>query len=162
MGFLEQVYRDAVLEHARSPRNRGTLDPYTVRQEGINPSCGDELVLYLLLHDGVVADARFDGHGCAISQASASMMTQAIKGKGVDEAEALIGHFKAMIHGKGIDPSLGDLQVLEGISKLHARVKCATLSWVALDAALDAAAAGTAEAPQVDVDAVDPVDATSD
>ena len=155
MGFLEQVYRDAVLEHARSPRNRGTLDPYTVRQEGINPSCGDELVLYLRIRDGVVEAARFDGHGCAISQASASMMTQAVVGLEVDDAEALIAHFKAMIHGKGADPALGDLQVLQGISKLHARVKCATLAWVALDAALDAAAAGTAEAPQVDVDAAD-------
>lgn len=153
MGFLEQVYRDAVLKHARSPRNRGTLDPYTVRQEGINPSCGDELVLTLRIRDGVVEAARFDGHGCAISQASASMMTQAIAGLGVAEAETLIGHFKAMIHGKGVDPALGELQVLEGISKLHARVKCATLAWVALDAALDAAAAGTVDAPQVDVEA---------
>ena len=153
MGFLDQVYRDAVLEHARSPRNRGVLDPYSVRQEGINPSCGDELVLYILVHDGVVVEARFDGHGCAISQASASMMTQAIKGVTLDEAERLIERFKAMIHGKGVDPSLGDLAVLEGISKLHARVKCATLAWVALDAAIDAQRTGAATGERVDVDA---------
>lgn len=152
MGFLDQVYRDAVLEHARSPRNRGVLDPHSVRQEGINPSCGDELVLYLLIDDGVVRDARFDGHGCAISQASASMMTQAIKGRTLEEAERLIERFKAMIHGKGVDPSLGDLAVLEGISKLHARVKCATLSWVTLDAAIAAQRGGTGPAGVVDVD----------
>jgi len=154
MGFLDQIYRDAVLEHARSPRNRGTLDPYSVRQEGLNPSCGDELVLYLLLDEaGVVRDARFDGHGCAISQASASMMTQAVKGLAAADAKQLIERFKAMIHGKGVDPSLGDLAVLEGISKLHARVKCATLAWVTLDAALHAHAAGQREAASVDVDA---------
>ncbi len=151
MGFLDQIYRDAVLEHARSPRNRGALDPYSVKQEGINPSCGDELVLYLLVRDGVVEDARFAGHGCAISQASASMMTQAVKGRAIAEVETLIAHFKAMIHGKGADPSLGDLVVLEGISKLHARVKCATLAWVTLDAALAAEAAGQ-RAGQVSVD----------
>ncbi len=152
MGFLDQIYRDAVLEHARSPRNRGELDPYSVKQEGINPSCGDELVLYLQIRDGTVEDARFSGHGCAISQASASMMTQAIKGKPLAEVETLIGRFKAMIHGRGVDPSLGDLVVLEGISKLHARVKCATLSWVTLQAALAAEASGE-RVGQVTVDA---------
>lgn len=152
MGFLDQVYRDAVLEHARSPRNRGVLDPHSVRQEGINPSCGDELVLYLLVDDGVVRDARFDGHGCAISQASASMMTQTIKGRSLEEAERLIERFKAMIHGKGVDPSLGDLAVLEGISKLHARVKCATLAWVTLDAASAAQRSGAGPVGVVDVD----------
>lgn len=152
MGFLDQVYRDAVLEHARSPRNRGVLDPHSVRQEGINPSCGDELVLYLLVDDGVVRDARFDGHGCAISQASASMMTQTIKGRSLEEAERLIERFKAMIHGKGVDPSLGDLAVLEGISKLHARVKCATLAWVTLDAAIAAQRSGAGPVGVVDVD----------
>ncbi len=149
MGFLEQVYRDAVLEHARSPRNRGELDPYSVKQEGINPSCGDELTLYLRIRDGRVEAARFTGHGCAISQASASLMTQAVKGMTLDEAKRLIERFKDMIHGRGVDPSLGELAVLEGISKLHARVKCATLAWVTLDAAIDAEAAGRTETVQV-------------
>lgn len=152
MGFLDQVYRDAVLEHARSPRNRGELDPYSVRQEGINPSCGDELTLTLLIDDDVVQDARFDGHGCAISQASASMMTQAVKGLPLGEAEQLIASFKAMIHGKGVDPSLGDLAVLEGISKLHARVKCATLPWVTLDAAIATQRRGAVAGDRIDVD----------
>ncbi len=149
MGFLEQVYRDAVLEHARSPRNRGELDPYSVKQEGINPSCGDELVLYLRVRDGRVEAASFSGHGCAISQASASLMTQAVKGMALYEAQGLIERFKDMIHGRGVDPSLGELAVLEGISKLHARVKCATLAWVTLEAAIEAEAAGRSDGAQV-------------
>ena len=152
MGFLDQVYRDAVLEHARSPRNRGELDPYSVRQEGVNPSCGDELVLYLRVEGGEVAGASFTGHGCAISQASASLMTQAVRGLRVDEAKLLVERFKDMVHGRGAHPSLGDAAVLEGVSKLHARVKCATLAWIALDAGLDAEAAGKAEAEQISVD----------
>ncbi len=149
MGFLEQVYRDAVLEHARSPRNRGELDPYSVKQEGINPSCGDELVLYLRVRDGRVEAASFSGHGCAISQASASLMTQAVQGMPLDEVTVLIERFKDMIHGRGVDPSLGELAVLEGISKLYARVKCATLAWVTLEAAIDAEAAGQSDGAQV-------------
>ena len=151
MGFLEQVYRDAVLEHARSPRNRGELDPFSVKQEGINPSCGDELTLYLRVRDGRVEAASFTGHGCAISQASASLMTQAVKGMALDEAKGLIARFKDMIHGRGVDPGLGELVVLEGISKLHARVKCATLAWVTLDAAIDAEVSGRTETAQVSV-----------
>ena len=149
MGFLEQVYRDAVLEHARSPRNRGELDPYSVKQEGINPSCGDELVLYLRVRDGKVEAASFSGHGCAISQASASLMTQAVQGMALDEVRELTERFKDMIHGRGVDPSLGELAVLEGISKLYARVKCATLAWVTLEAAIEAEAAGQSDGAQV-------------
>ena len=156
MGFLEQVYRDAVLEHARSPRNRGALDPYSVRQEGVNPSCGDELVVYLHVADGRVERASFDGQGCAISQAAASLMTQAVRGLALDEAKGLITRFKAMVRGEGADPSLGDLAVLEGVSKLHARVKCATLAFVTLDAAIDAYASGAREAAQVSVDDAEP------
>jgi nitrogen fixation protein NifU and related proteins len=152
MGFLEQVYRDAVLEHARSPRNRGELEPYSVKQEGINPSCGDELVLYLRVREGRVEAASFTGHGCAISQASASLMTQAVIGKPLAEAQALLARFKAMIHGEGADPSLGDLAVLEGISKLHARVKCATLPWITLEAAIAAESSGLAKAAQVSLE----------
>jgi nitrogen fixation protein NifU and related proteins len=135
---MEQLYRDAVLEHARRPRNRGPLDPVTVSQEGLNPSCGDELEVHLYVEGGVVRAASFTGQGCAISQASASMMTDVVRGAPVAEARALVARFKAMIHGEGPHPSLGDAAVLEGVSKLHARVKCATLAWVTLDEALDA------------------------
>jgi nitrogen fixation protein NifU and related proteins len=137
MGFLDQLYRDAVLQHARHPRNRGRLDPSTLSQEGVNPSCGDELEIHLLVEGGVVLRVAFTGEGCAISQASASMMTDVVRGLRVDEARERIASFKDMIHGHGADPSLGEAAALEGVSKLHARVKCATLAWVTLDEALD-------------------------
>jgi nitrogen fixation protein NifU and related proteins len=153
---MEQLYRDAVLEHARRPRNRGTLDPVTVSREGLNPSCGDELEIHLYVEDGVVRAVSFTGEGCAISQASASMMTDAVRGQGVAEARALVLRFKEMIHGKGAHPSLGDAAVLEGVAKLHARVKCATLAWVTLDDALGTLTEG--EALQVEGDDSGPGD----
>ena len=137
MSFLEDMYKQIILEHYRSPRNRGTLDPNTITQTGHNPSCGDELMLYLLMDGDVVRDVRFDGHGCAISQASASLMTGAIKGKTLSEALDLAAKFEAMIRGEEPDPALGDLVALQGISKLHARVKCATLAWQTLQVAGD-------------------------
>jgi nitrogen fixation protein NifU and related proteins len=136
MSFLESLYRDAVLQHARHSRNRGELDPVTISQEGLNPSCGDELELHLYVEDGIVRAASFTGQGCAISQASASMMIDLVKGTSLSEAHALVGRFKAMIHGAGAHPSLGEAAALEGVSKLHARVKCATLAWVTLDEAI--------------------------
>jgi nitrogen fixation NifU-like protein len=143
MSFLEDMYKQIILEHYRSPRNRGKLDPATITQAGHNPSCGDELTLYLLMDGDRVADVRFDGHGCAISQASASLMTGAIKGKSLSEALALADKFEAMIRGETPDPDLGDLVALQGISKLHARVKCATLSWQTLQVAGEELAART-------------------
>jgi nitrogen fixation protein NifU and related proteins len=147
VSFLESLYREAVLEHARNSRNRGEIDPVTISQEGINPSCGDELELHLHVVDGIVRRASFTGQGCAISQASASMMIDVLGGKRLDEAQALIARFKAMIHGGGPHPSLGEAAALEGISKLHARVKCATLPWVTLDEAIARLAPPS---PQVD------------
>jgi nitrogen fixation protein NifU and related proteins len=148
VGFLEQLYRDAVLDHARRPRNRGRLDPVTISHEGVNPSCGDELELHLFVEDGVVRAASFTGQGCAISQASASMMTDLVRGRRLDEARELIARFMAMVRGEGAHPSLGEAAVLEGVAKLHARVKCATLAWLALDEALERvpAAAGQSSA----------------
>jgi nitrogen fixation NifU-like protein len=136
MSLLDSLYKDIILEHYKRPRNRGSLAGATHTQEGINPSCGDELTLYLRVEGGIVREARFEGEGCAISQAAASMMTQALRGRSVEEATALSAAFKAMIHGEEPSDALGDLQLLQGISKLHARVKCATLPWVTLDAAL--------------------------
>ena len=140
MSFLDNLYKDIILEHYKHPRNRGRLNPATVSGEGLNPSCGDELELFLNLEEGVISDVKFSGEGCAISQASASMMTEAIKGKSLEEALELAGQFKAMIRGEEPDDALGDLKTLQGISKLHARVKCATLSWVTLEQALEQAA----------------------
>ena len=142
MSILESLYKEIILDHYKRPRNRGELDPHTVRHEGVNPSCGDELELFLLLEGDTVSDVRFTGEGCAISQASASMMTQALKGLKVEEAKALADDFKEMIHGEEPSEKLGDLKLLQGISKLHARVKCATLPWVTLTEALESPEVG--------------------
>lgn len=139
MAFLDTLYKEIILEHYKNPRNKGTLEPPRLHAEGLNPSCGDELELFLRVQDGVITDVTFIGEGCAISQASASMMTQAIKNKPVADALALSHSFKAMIHGETPAETLGELQMLQGISKLHARVKCATLAWVTLEQALNEA-----------------------
>lgn len=133
MSFLDNLYKELILEHYKHPRNKGDLPPPALRAEGLNPSCGDELELFIDLQDGIIADVKFMGEGCAISQSSSSMMTEAIKGKTLTEALALSQKFKDMIHGKAPADELGDLKMLQGISKLHARVKCATLGWVTLE-----------------------------
>ncbi len=142
MTALAQMYQAAILEHARRTRHRGVLDPADARQEGINPSCGDELLLTLRLSDEAITAVRYDGKGCAISQASASLMAEAIEGRGRDEVVALIAHVKAMIHGQGVHPDLGEVAVLEGVRRLPARVKCAALAWTTLEAALKTHPAG--------------------
>lgn len=134
--FLENLYKDVILEHYRRPHHHGRLEAPSHSQEGVNPSCGDELTLDLRIEEGVIREVSFEGEGCAISQASASLMTDALQGASVARARALSGAFKAMIQGASPDPSLGDLALLQGISRLHARVKCATLAWTTLDAAL--------------------------
>ena len=144
MTALAQMYQAAILEHARRTRHRGVLDPADARQEGVNPSCGDELLLTLRIKDDAVTEVRYEGKGCAISQASASLMADAIEGLPRGEVEALIGHVKAMIHGEGLHPDLGELAVLEGVRRLPARVKCAALAWTTLEAALRTHPAGVA------------------
>lgn len=137
MSFLENMYKEVILDHYKRPRNQDILETATVRKEGLNPSCGDELELFLDVDKGVVQAVKFVGEGCAISQASASMMTEAIIGKPLNEVLDLSTKFKAMIGGDPPDDALGDLKTLQGVAKLHARVKCATLSWVTLEQALD-------------------------
>jgi nitrogen fixation NifU-like protein len=146
MPGLEDLYREIILDHYRSPRNRGELQvPPAHRAEGFNPLCGDEVVVYFELDDDDrITDIRISGQGCSISQSSASMMSAAVKGKTIDEARALTRAFKGMmsIHeqeldGAGeteleeIDPDvkLGDLEALRGVVKFPVRIKCATLSW---------------------------------
>jgi nitrogen fixation NifU-like protein len=157
MPGLEDLYREIILDHYRSPRNRGELSaPPATRVEGFNPLCGDEIVLYVDVQDGTVADIRIGGQGCSISQSSASMMSAAVKGKTLDEVQALTRAFKGMmsIHeqsldGDGVEPSaatdpdvkLGDLEALRGVVKFPVRIKCATLSWNTLQQALDESAA---------------------
>ena len=159
MPGLEDLYREIILDHYRSPRNRGELaSPPATRTEGFNPLCGDEIVVFLDVADGRVADVKIGGQGCSISQSSASMMSAAVKGKSVEEARALIRAFKALmsIHERSLDadgaetgeaeavapdPSvkLGDLEALQGVVKFPVRIKCATLSWNTLAQGLDEA-----------------------
>jgi nitrogen fixation NifU-like protein len=149
MSFLEDMYKAIILEHYKNPRNRGRLEHATVTQPGHNPSCGDTLELQLLVEGETIKDVKFDGHGCAISQASASLMTQAIKGKSLHEGLALSEKFQAMIRGEEPDTdALGDLTALQGISKLHARVKCATLAWQTLEVAAESLAGSLVESVQ--------------
>ena len=136
---LNSLYQQLILEHYRSPKNKGELPDKTVEIHMRNPSCGDEIRLQLRLEDGRVADVSFVGSGCSISQAAVSMMTSLIKGHAVDEADELAEKFKAMMHGDesmAKDRSMGDLRALAGVSKFPVRVKCALLGFDALQEAL--------------------------
>jgi nitrogen fixation protein NifU and related proteins len=141
---LDDLYREVILDHYKHPRNRGELEPHTARVEGNNPLCGDEIQIDVTLKDGEVEDIAFQGRGCSISQASASMMTEAIKSRQVNEAKDLIDMFKGMMHGDQVDlEELGDLEALEGVQKFPVRIKCALLAWTTLEEALkDAGASG--------------------
>ncbi len=136
MSVMQQVYREVIVEHSRRPRRHGVTNPCTHRQEGLNPSCGDELELTLNVVAGVIEDARFTGQGCAISQASADLMAEALLGLEVSAALGLSAAFKEFIRGNEPEVDLGELRALEGVRQLHARVKCATLPWTTLDGAL--------------------------
>ena len=158
MAGLEDLYREIILDHYRSPRNRGELEvPPAVQAVGFNPLCGDEVIVYIEVSDGVITDVSTGGQGCSISQSSASMMSTAVKGRKVAEVRQLVRAFKRMmsIHGSGIggtgddlddepdtgngtgDVKLGDLEALQGVVKFPVRIKCATLSWNTLVQALD-------------------------
>jgi nitrogen fixation NifU-like protein len=134
------LYEEVILDHNRSPRNWGELAGATARAEGHNPLCGDQLTLWLALDGDVIREARFEGEGCAISKASASMMTQAVRGKTTAEAEALFERFHDLVTGKDPgaveDKSLGSLRAFGGVARFPMRVKCATLAWHALRDAL--------------------------
>ncbi|HXY68419.1 MAG TPA: SUF system NifU family Fe-S cluster assembly protein [Gemmatimonadales bacterium] len=133
---LAELYQELILDHYRRPRNKGSLEAHTRRVALTNPTCGDELELDLLLDGDTIADVRFSGRGCSISQASASMMTQLIKGKTVAEARALAARFGEMMHGSdeaARDRALGEARALAGVAKFPVRVKCALLGWNALE-----------------------------
>lgn len=140
---LRDLYRELILDHARKPRHFGKLADATHAADGINPLCGDKLHLYLKLDDNVIADAAFEGSGCAISLASASLMTDTIIGRSVDEAKQWYRHVSARLTGRddACTVDLGKLTALEGVREFPSRVKCATLAWHALDAATDGRAA---------------------
>ena len=138
---LNDLYRDVILDHNRRPRNFGVLESADARVEGFNPLCGDKLTLYLQLEDDAVKDISFVGEGCAIWKASASMMTQALKGKSKQEAEELFDEFHRMVTGQldeEEEPNqLGRLKIFAGVREFPVRVKCATLSWHTMHAALN-------------------------
>jgi nitrogen fixation NifU-like protein len=145
MPGLEDLYREIILDHYKSPRNRGSLEPPAVRAEGHNPLCGDEIEVFISVENDIVSDIKISGQGCSISQSSGSMMSAAIKGKPVAEVRALISRFKHMMsieEGELPDTSapLGDLEALQGVVKFPVRIKCAVLSWNTLAEALDIAA----------------------
>ena len=139
MPGLEDLYREIILDHYRTPRNRGELPPPAAHAVGHNPLCGDEIDVYLQIDGETVTDVKVGGQGCSISQSSASMMSQAIKGKPVAEVRALVRRFKGMMSIEEEAPEgeeeaeaevkLGDLEALQGVVKFPVRIKCATLAW---------------------------------
>jgi nitrogen fixation NifU-like protein len=140
---LDDLYRDIIIDHYRHPRHRGHLDAPTASHEGLNPLCGDEVTVEVIVEDGRLSEVAYVGSGCSISQSSASMMTEAVSGKSLDETRQLIDGFTAMMRGSDeIDPDvLGDLEALSGVRKFPVRIKCATLAWHTLGQALQDAAA---------------------
>jgi len=136
---LRDLYQEVILDHSRHPRNFGHEDHANRRVRGSNPLCGDRMTLYLTVEDGVVKDAKFEGNGCAISMASASLMTERVKGMKADDAKALFRRFHELVTGEEApsDPALDKLAVFSGVREFPVRVKCATLAWHTLAAALE-------------------------
>jgi nitrogen fixation NifU-like protein len=136
---LDELYRELILDHYRNPRNRVPLESPAVVAEGYNPLCGDEVELRLNVEGDVISDVSFTGRGCSISQASGSMLTEAVKGKTVAQARALIALFTRMMTDPDFvsEEDVGDLEALQGVAKYPVRVKCATLAWHALQDGLD-------------------------
>ncbi len=131
MSDLQELYQQVIIDHGRNPRNFGQLTYANHVKEGYNPLCGDRLMVYLFEEDGLIREASFEGSGCAISMASASLMTEALKGKTIGEADILFNYFHDLVTGTGqaTEEKLGKLAVLAGVSEYPMRVKCATLCW---------------------------------
>ena len=138
MSELRDLYQEVILEHSKHPRNFRALESANHRAEGFNPLCGDRFTVYVDVKDGAIQDIAFQGSGCAISKASASMMTQTLKGKSESEAESVFTRFHDLVTGQdgAAGDELGKLAVFSGVSEFPLRVKCATLAWHALRAAL--------------------------
>ena len=141
MSELSELYQQVILDHNKKPRNFRKLEPATHHAEGYNPLCGDQLNIYLNVNDEGIAEVAFEGSGCAISKASASMMTQAVKGKSKQQAEQLFNEFHSMVTGQldeeNDENALGNLKIFAGVREFPVRVKCATLPWHTLHAALN-------------------------
>ena len=149
MSELSELYQQVILDHNKKPRNFHKLEAANRRAEGFNPLCGDQLTVYLQMDEGVVRDVSFEGSGCAISKAAASMMTQAVKGKTREEAQALFKEFHGMVTGEFDEEAtpnhLGRLKIFSGVRDYPARVKCASLSWHTMQAALEGQETATTE-----------------
>lgn len=141
MSDVDEFYRELILDHNKHPRNRRSLDDANRTAEGYNPLCGDRVTVFLRVEDDVVTDVTFEGSGCAISTASASLMTESLKGKTLADAKALFAKFHGLITGETCEaqdgPNLGKLEVFSGVCRYPARVKCATLVWHTVNAALE-------------------------
>jgi nitrogen fixation NifU-like protein len=137
MNDLRELYQETILDHYRQPRNAGRLADANRTAEGFNPLCGDKLTLYMKVKDGVIQDASFEGVGCAIAMASASLMTENIKGKPEAEALQLLDKIRLMVTGGSRKDDMGKLEVLAGVHEFPQRVKCATLAWHTMKAALE-------------------------
>jgi nitrogen fixation NifU-like protein len=140
---LDDLYRDIILDHYRSPRNRGQLPvPPAIRAEGFNPLCGDETIIYVTMHDGVLADIKIESVGCSISQASGSLMGAAVKGRSLEDVRTIIVSFRELMTTTtpptlAAMRALGELSALQGVAKFPVRIKCAALAWDTLERALD-------------------------
>jgi nitrogen fixation NifU-like protein len=135
--MMRELYTQVIMDHYQRPRNRGELEDADLQEHLLNPLCGDEVTVYANLRDGKVADVKFDGRGCSISQASASMMTERLIGKSRKEAEAEVSRFKAMLVGEEEFPEMDDLAALKGVIQYPSRIKCATLAWTAFQNGLE-------------------------
>ena len=147
MSGLSDLYQEIILDHNKRPRNFREMQGCTCEAEGLNPLCGDEVKVFVEMTDGKLADVAFQGQGCAISRASASMMTGKTKGRTEKEARGLSAQVREMLVGPEAEPprELGDMAALSGVRKFPARIKCAMLPWHTLEAALDGQAAATTE-----------------
>ena len=136
--MIDELYQEVILDHSKSPRTFGVLDRYTCTAEGNNPMCGDQLTVYVDIKDDIVSDVSYRARGCAISIASASMMSSIIKGKTIEEVNILFDKFHKLCMGEEVedDDDIERLRVLSGVSKFPTRVKCATMSWHAIQSAL--------------------------
>ena len=150
MSELENLYQELIVDHSKRPRNFGKLEPSDHQATGYNPLCGDKVTIYLKLENGLVSEVRFEGVGCAISTASASLMTERIKGKTLEEAESLFKNFHDLVTQGHSEPAgleqLGKLKVFSGVKDYPVRVKCATLAWHTFRAAL------RGEEPEISID----------
>ncbi|MCP3794683.1 MULTISPECIES: Fe-S cluster assembly sulfur transfer protein SufU [Paenibacillus] len=135
---LDDLYRRVIMDHYKNPRNRGRFEEDAVTVDLNNPTCGDRISLQLKTKDGVVEDARFTGEGCSISMSSASMMTEAVKGKTIDQALDMASRFSSLMKGEAVEfNDYEELEALSGVNKFPARIKCATLAWNALRKGID-------------------------